>query len=195
MGFLVISLFAPVLTFAQPTAQNLNECCKISSKFSAFYMQKAGAGGGAATDYSIIWGHKGGKVCIVGEKGGSCVIGDTDYSEKIETAPSGLVEDGTNKVFYCAEGASPADGFVPIEGWGLVCLLNTVYNVTNWIFYLMMVAVVIVFVIAGAKYMMSSGDAEKTKGAKGMMIYGIVGLVIALIAKLVPSVVKLVVGM
>ncbi len=78
---------------------------------------------------------------------------------------------------------------------GMCCLIQVVYNVTNWIFYLMMIAVVIVFVAAGAIYMMSSGDAEKTKRAKGLMIYGIVGLVVALIAKLIPSVVKLIVGM
>ena len=82
-----------------------------------------------------------------------------------------------------------------LEKWGMYCLINTVYNVTNWIFYIMMIAVVIVFVAAGAIYMMSSGDAEKTKSAKGLMIYGIVGLVVALIARLIPSVVKLIVGM
>ncbi|MEK7172782.1 MAG: hypothetical protein AAB740_02290, partial [Patescibacteria group bacterium] len=70
-----------------------------------------------------------------------------------------------------------------------------VYTVTNWIFYIMMIVVVILFVVAGAKYMMSSGDPEKTKAAKGLIIYGIVGLVIALIARLIPSVVKLIVGM
>ena len=81
------------------------------------------------------------------------------------------------------------------ENWGMYCLISVVYVVTNWIFYLMMIAVVILFVVAGAKYMMSSGDPEKTKGAKNMMIYAIVGLVVALVAKLVPSVVKLIVGM
>ena len=81
------------------------------------------------------------------------------------------------------------------EDCGMCCLLNVVYVVTNWIFYLMMIAVVILFVVAGAKYMMSSGDTEKTKSAKNTMIYAIIGLVIALIAKLVPSVVKLIVAM
>ena len=81
------------------------------------------------------------------------------------------------------------------EQWGMICLVNAVIYVTNWIFYLMIIAVVIVFVIAGAMYMMAGGDSEKTKGAKGLMIYGIVGLVIALIAKLIPSVVRLIVGM
>ena len=94
----------------------------------------------------------------------------------------------------CNSGAAPS-AVCGGEKWGMYCLVNTVYNVTNWLFYLMIVAVVIVFVIAGAMYMMAGGDSEKTKGAKGMMIYGIVGLVIALIAKLVPSVVKLIVGM
>ncbi|MCX6789611.1 MAG: hypothetical protein NTZ42_03310 [Candidatus Gribaldobacteria bacterium] len=74
---------------------------------------------------------------------------------------------------------------------GMCCLLNVTYVVCDWIFYLMMIGVVILFVIAAAMFMMSSGDAEKTKGAKGIII----GLVIALVAKLVPSVVKLVVGM
>ncbi len=82
-----------------------------------------------------------------------------------------------------------------LGNWGMFCLLNVVYIVTNWIFYLMMIGVVIVFVIAGAMYMMSSGDPEKTKSAKNLMIFAIVGLIVALIAKLVPSVVKLIVAM
>ena len=90
---------------------------------------------------------------------------------------------------------STATTFCGGEKWGMYCLVNVVYNVTNWIFYLMMVAVVIVFVIAGAIFMMAGGSTEKTKSAKNMMILGIVGLVIALVAKLIPSVVKLIVGM
>ena len=81
------------------------------------------------------------------------------------------------------------------EDCGMCCLLNIIYSVTDWIFYLMIVAVVIVFVIAGAMFMMAGGSTEKTKSAKFMMILGVVGLVIALVAKLVPSVVKLIVGM
>ena len=93
---------------------------------------------------------------------------------------------------FCDTTTGTAGAF---EDCGMCCLIQVVYNVTNWIFYLMMIAVVIVFVAAGAIYMMSSGDAEKTKSAKGLMIYGIVGLVVALIARLIPSVVKLIVGM
>ena len=188
LGFLVVGLLAPLANFAlaQIGGENLNSCCKISAKFSAFHKSK-GTPPVAVVDYPIVWDHQ--KICIVGEEGGSCVIDGETYT--LENAGD-LKEDGTNEIYTC--GGTDA-GTVAIEGWGLVCLLNTVYNVTNWVFYLMMIAVVIIFVAAGAKYMMSSGDTEKTKSAKNMIIFGIVGLIVALVAKLIPSVVKLIVGM
>ena len=81
------------------------------------------------------------------------------------------------------------------EAWGMCCLVNTVYNVTDWIFYLLMIAVVVLVVIGGAMYMMSGGNPETAGKGKTIIIYGIVGLVISLLAKLIPSVVKLIVGM
>ena len=84
---------------------------------------------------------------------------------------------------------------IGMEDCGMCCLINVIYVVCDWVFYLMMIAVVIVFVAAGAKYMMSSGDPEKTKSAKNLIIFGIVGLIVALVAKLIPSVIRLVAGM
>ena len=82
------------------------------------------------------------------------------------------------------------------QNCGMCCLVDTIYTITNWLFYIMTVAVVIVFVIAGAWLMFfTGGDVAKTKKAQGMIILGVVGLVIALVAKLIPSVVKLIVGM
>jgi len=77
----------------------------------------------------------------------------------------------------------------------MCCLLNTIYNITNWLFTLMMTAAVLIFVIAGVMFFTAGGDFAKTKKAQGMIILGVVGLVIALVAKLIPSVVKLIVGM
>jgi len=81
------------------------------------------------------------------------------------------------------------------ESWGMFCIVSAVYYVTDWIFYLMMILVVILFIVAGAIYLTSGGNADSMKRAKGIMIYAIVGLVVALVAKLVPSVVKLIVAM
>jgi len=77
----------------------------------------------------------------------------------------------------------------------MCCLLSAIYTITDWIFYLMMILVVILFIVAGAIYLTSAGSEESMKRAKNIMLYAIVGLVVALIAKLVPSVVKLIVAM
>ncbi len=77
---------------------------------------------------------------------------------------------------------------------GLCCLLNTVYTVTNWIFFLMMALAVILIVIGGATYMLATGDAEKATKAKSIITFAIVGLAIALIARFVPPIVKFIMG-
>ena len=118
-------------------------------------------------------------------------MGDTGTCDKDDVA----APDDAASVLCGATAAACPKPATALGNWGMFCLVNVIYTVTNWIFYIMMIAVVIVFVAAGAIYMMSSGDAEKTKSAKGLMIYGIVGLVVALIARLIPSVVKLIVGM
>jgi len=82
-----------------------------------------------------------------------------------------------------------------IDSWGMVCLINTVNSVTNWLFYLLIIAVVLMGVIGGALYMTSAGDAEKAGKGKSIITYAIIGLVLALVARLVPSVVRMIVGM
>lgn len=87
--------------------------------------------------------------------------------------------------------ASPAS----LSNWGMYCLVNTINSITNWLFYLLLIAVVLLGVIGGALYMTSAGDAEKAGKGKSIIVYAIIGLVLALIAKLVPSVVRLIIGM
>ena len=86
-------------------------------------------------------------------------------------------------------------GKANINSWGMVCLLNTVNSVTNWLFYILLIAVVLMGVIGGVIYLSSAGDAEKAGKGKSVIIYAIIGLVLALIARLIPSVVRLIVGM
>lgn len=81
------------------------------------------------------------------------------------------------------------------ESWGMFCLFNTIYNVTNWLFYFLVVIAVLFVIIGGAIYMLSAGSTEKAERGKAVIIYAIVGLVLALIAKLIPSIVRLIIGM
>jgi len=90
-----------------------------------------------------------------------------------------------------------ADGWVThyADQWGMICLVNSVNTITNWIFYLLMIIVVVMVVIGGATYMLSAGNPERAGKGKSIIIYGVIGLVIALLARLIPSLVKVIVGM
>jgi len=186
LGFLAVGLLLPgSAVLAQIGDANLNECCKINAKFNAFSVTMGGV------DTPLQFDNKAPYPCIVGAKGGSCVLNGVDYSGQLASYTTFIPQN-----VKCGDDpAAVGSEYIVMDGWGIVCLLNTVYSTTNWIFYLMMVAVVIVFVAAGAMFMMAGGDTGKTKTAKGMMILGVVGLVIALVAKLIPSVVKMIVGM
>jgi len=81
------------------------------------------------------------------------------------------------------------------EDWGMVCLLNTVYTVTNWIFYIMTLVAVLMIVFGGFTYITAAGDPAKAGKGKSILTYAIIGLAIALIAKLVPSLVRFILGM
>jgi len=96
----------------------------------------------------------------------------------------------------CNEGiALQVNDFCGKSKWGMYCLVNSINSVTDWVFYLMMVFVVVMIVIGGATYMLAAGNPERAGRGKGIIIYGIVGLVIALLARLIPSVVKMIIGM
>ena len=54
-------------------------------------------------------------------------------------------------------------------------LINAVISVLG-------IVAVVVIVVGGQRYIVSQGDASKIAAARGMVIYGVVGLVIALLA-------------
>lgn len=102
----------------------------------------------------------------------------------------------TEAAAECAGGSlQPTGNVCGWSKWGMYCLINSINAVTDWIFYLMMIFVVVMIVIGGATYMLAAGSPERAGRGKGIIIYGIVGLVIALLARLIPSVVKMIIGM
>lgn len=61
--------------------------------------------------------------------------------------------------------------------------LNTsVLNIINAVIGVLGIVAVIVIIIGGVQYMTSSGDAGKVKKAKDTILYGIIGLVVVILA-------------
>ncbi len=115
---------------------------------------------------------------VVGQKGGAC---DLNNDGKVE---AGEVIPDTDTATVMAT-----------ENWGMVCLLNTIYTVTNWVFYILTIVAVLMIVFGGFTYITAAGDPAKAGKGKTILTYAIIGLAIALIAKLIPSLVRFILGM
>ena len=81
------------------------------------------------------------------------------------------------------------------KAFGVLAALNTIYNVTNWVFYIMMTLAVLMIIYGGFLYITAAGDPEKAGKGKTVLTLSIIGIVIALIARLVPSAVRFIMGM
>ena len=61
-------------------------------------------------------------------------------------------------------------------------LETTIINIVNVIIGILGIVAVIVIIIGGINYMTSSGEAVKVKKAKDTILYGVIGLVICVLA-------------
>ena len=77
---------------------------------------------------------------------------------------------------------------------GMCCLLNTLYNVTDWIFAAL-VAVAGILVILGAfNIVTAGGSSDKVASGRNYIIYAAVGLAVGLLARAIPAIVRMIVG-
>ncbi|MFC1789404.1 hypothetical protein ACFLYY_00305 [Patescibacteria group bacterium] len=75
------------------------------------------------------------------------------------------------------------------------CLLDTIYTITDWIFFFVM-ALAVIFILMGAlTFITAGGDPEKPMKARQYLIFAAVGIIVALIAKAVPAIMKSVIGL
>ena len=84
--------------------------------------------------------------------------------------------------------ANPPCPGVDITGPGQ--LLTTINRVIDWAFVFFFAVAVFFFLWAAFDYLTAAGDAAKLTSAKNRLIYGIIGVALALIAKSIPVFVK-----
>ncbi len=59
---------------------------------------------------------------------------------------------------------------------------NSIQNIINAVIGVLGLVCVVVMIIGGVNYMTSSGDAGKVKKAKDTILYGMIGLVVCVLA-------------
>ncbi|MCK4781839.1 hypothetical protein KAS79_02860 [Candidatus Parcubacteria bacterium] len=75
------------------------------------------------------------------------------------------------------------------DDWGLLCLLNTIYGITNLIFIILMAISVIMILAGGFTILTAGGNAEQVGTGKNYITYAVVGIAVALLARVIPSIV------
>ena len=110
------------------------------------------------------------------------------------TAPDGTTAIAKDAIIgktggYCPDGTPDYDE----DDWSMACLLNITINVTNWVFYIMMIITVLFVIWGGIIFMTAGGDPDKAGKGKTLIVYALVGIVIGLLARIIPAIVRFVV--
>lgn len=72
--------------------------------------------------------------------------------------------------------------------------VNLICTVAGWLFVFLIVLSVIFIILAAFNYLTASGDPEKVKSASNQLIYAVVAIAVAVIARGVPLIVTTFVG-
>lgn len=83
---------------------------------------------------------------------------------------------------------------VTFKDHSICCVVDIVYTITDWVFYFVLIIAVLMMVIGGFFYITAAGDPEKVGRGKMILTLSVVGLVIAIIAKLIPPLVRFFLG-
>jgi len=76
----------------------------------------------------------------------------------------------------------------------MCCLFNTVLYATDWIFIIIL-AIVIIFVLMGAFTLLTSaGSDEKVNTGRNYIIFALIGLGAALLARAFPYILRTIMG-
>ena len=79
-------------------------------------------------------------------------------------------------------GTATTGGGIDQVGTGGDTLKSNVINIINGVLGVLGLVCVVVIIIGGVNYMTSSGDAGKVKKARDTILYGVIGMVVCVLA-------------
>ncbi len=101
-----------------------------------------------------------------------------------------LVTDLTYIYPVCVDGAD-----VSVDDYGACCLFNSIHVITRWLGGII-AALVGLFIIVGAFTIVTAGGVpEKVTAGRNYILYAVIGMVIFLFARAIPSIARAILGM
>lgn len=76
----------------------------------------------------------------------------------------------------------------------MCCLFSTIQYVVNWIFMALMIIVIILILVGAFSLVTSGGDAEKVAKGRNYVVFALVGVAVALLARALPYLIRSVMG-
>jgi len=96
--------------------------------------------------------------------------------------------------FNCPAADSPCPFNSNTLTCGACCMLDTIMTITDWIFYIV-IAVALIFIIMGAFNIITAGGApEKVQTGRNYILYAVIGLIVGLAARAIPSLARAILG-
>ncbi len=84
-----------------------------------------------------------------------------------------------------------ANNLFETEKWGMVCVLNVIYRVADLIFAILIAFSILLILMAAYTFFTAAGDPGKVNTARNYILYALVGLVVAFLARAIPSIVQM----
>jgi len=78
--------------------------------------------------------------------------------------------------------------------WGLICFLSAVEVATDWIFTFLMTFVGVMIILGAFFTVTAGGSPERQKKGKDFILFAVIGMIVGLLAKAVPSLIGALLG-
>jgi len=77
---------------------------------------------------------------------------------------------------------------------GMCCLLNGIYNITDWVFVILMAVSSLMIIWGAVLFTTSQGNTDNVTKARQLILFAAVGIAVALFSRAVPPAVKMIIG-
>jgi hypothetical protein len=68
-------------------------------------------------------------------------------------------------------------------GWDSGAVVATIEAIVDWLFYILIFAAVVVIILAAWNFLTAAGDTDKVAKARNYIIYALIALVVAFLAR------------
>lgn len=83
----------------------------------------------------------------------------------------------------------------PTRKWAAYCTIDTVYRITDWLFWLILTVSTIVIIYGAILFFGAAARPEAVSKAKKAIMFGVIGLLVGLLAKFIPAIARFFLGL